>query len=100
MRTARQGDRDIRFERRLESLDATPRFQAVTREVDLGDRSNHVIAPPLDGCATSISQRRNDPVQHQRRSDQRQMRERLRKVANLPFRLVIVFLGQQSDIVA
>jgi len=39
-------------------------------------------------------------VQVQRGVDQRQMRERLREIAQLTFRARVVFLRQQADIVA
>ena len=45
------------------------------------------------------SQQLHPTIQHQRRADQRQMRSRLREIADLAARHMIVFLGQQSDIV-
>ena len=51
-------------------------------------------------CSAAALLRRADIMQVQGRSDESKVRKRLRKIADLPLRLRIVFFREQADIVA
>jgi hypothetical protein len=67
--------------------------------VNGSERYRTPLGPPSRTlCSIAPLLRRARIVQAQGRSDERKVRKRLRKIANLPLRLRIVFFREQTDV--
>jgi hypothetical protein len=91
--------RDAREVFRITMLLRAQRFLSERRHEYLAEANVHSPASRTL-CSVAALLRRADVMQVQGRSDEIKVRKRLRKIADLPLRLRIVFFREQADIVA